>query len=66
MSLILEAVESLMRGWKRLQLGVEYNMTDTHALADGFSIVEFQLGIWSRQSNISAHSFGSDAFAHIL
>ena len=31
-----------MRGWKRLQLGVEYNMTDTHALADGFSIVEFQ------------------------
>lgn len=64
--LILESVESLMRGWKRLQLEAEYNMTDRHALAGGFSNVEFQLGIWSRQSSISAHSFGSDASAHIL
>ena len=38
-SLILGAAESL-KVWKRLE--AEYSMTDTRALADGSSIVEFQ------------------------
>jgi len=62
-SLILGAVESL-KVWKRLE--AEYSMTDTRALADGSSIVEFQPGIWSKLNNTNGHNFDSDVFSHIL